>query len=74
MVASPWANKKLSRGQVEQRLRSLGCSFVLEQKSGSASWVAPNGRHFTIRYDEVDGAFLERMVAKIEQWIEKSNP
>ena len=47
MVDKPWSDKKLTRGQIEQRLESLRCTFVKEHFPGSALWKAPTRPDFS---------------------------
>jgi hypothetical protein len=70
MVDSPWNKQKLTRGQIEQRLRSLRCTFIKEHRPGSALWHAPTGDPFSISYDDCDADFLDIIVAQIEKWVD----
>ncbi len=70
MVDSPWNEKKLTKGQIEQRLESLRCIFIKEHFPGSALWEAPTGRLFSISYDDCAADVLDGIVAEIEKWVE----
>ena len=70
MVHRFWRKKKLTRGQVEQRLESLRCTFIKEHSDGNALWHAPTGDPFSISYDDCDADFLDVIVAQIEKWVE----
>jgi len=73
MADKPWSKKKLKRGQIEQRLKSLHCSFIKEHLPGHALWKSPTGDSFSISYDDCDTEFLEGMVAQIAKWVEEAN-
>ncbi|MEX2162905.1 MAG: hypothetical protein WD823_01500 [Sulfuricaulis sp.] len=52
MVDKPWSDKKLTKGQIEQRLESLRCKFIKEHFPGSALWQVPTGQYFSVSYDD----------------------
>lgn len=72
MADKPWSGKTLSRGQVVQRLESIGCTRVREVRPGTEVWRSPTGRHFTISFSEINAEFLEGMITKIEEWVEQA--
>ncbi len=71
MADPPWRGRKLTPGQVAQRLTSLGCTRVGERLPDAELWRTPNGHAFWISLEEVDAEFLEGMVEQIERWINK---
>lgn len=72
MVDKPWSEIKLSRGQIEQRLKSQRCMFIKEHSPGNALWRAPTGEHFSISYDDCAADVLDKMMAQIEEWVKKA--
>lgn len=69
MADSPWNNRTLTKGQIVQRLESLGCLHTEDHIPGSAIWKAPSGKFFSISYTGCDAAYLEGVVAQIEAWV-----
>jgi len=72
VIDSPWSEKKLSKGQIEQRLESLRCTFIKEHFPGSALWQAPTGQYFSISYDDCAADVLDGIVARIKKWVEEA--
>lgn len=72
MVDKPWSDKKLTKGQIEQRLESLRCTFIKEHFPGSALWKAPTGQYFSVSYDDCAADVLDKIVAQIERWVEEA--
>ena len=69
MVDEPWRGRTLSRGQVEQRLRTFGC-IEIEAGERFALWEFPgNGRRFTVSYDECDAEFLDGVLSELQSWL-----
>lgn len=70
MAEGPWSGRKLTPGQVQQRLRTIGCTFVEEHIPGAETWRAPTGRHFSISLELCDAEYLEGIVRSVQEWVE----
>lgn len=70
MADAPWNGITLSRGQVDQRLTSLGCIEVKSITDDASMWRAPTGDYFTISYASCDSEYLEGIIAQLEKWAE----
>jgi hypothetical protein len=71
MADRPWRGRRLSPGQVEQRLESLRCTKLEERLPHAQLWRAPTGKAFWISLEECDAEYLEGIVDQIERWVDE---
>lgn len=73
MVDRPWKGRTLTKGQIEQKLESLGCIKLQEKLPDAQFWQAPNGISFWISIADCNKPdYLEGMISKIEQWAQEN--
>ena len=74
MVDSLWNKKRLTKGQIIQRLESLHCAEIEKYTPTRALWSAPpgTGRNFSISYEDCSGEHLQGIVDQIERWVREA--
>ncbi len=75
MADSPWAGRTLTKGQVIQRLKGLGCHEMERLSEATAMWQAPTGQYFSVSYAECDDKMIEGILNQLQKWAdEKKQP